>query len=434
MNLRLTPARRRRRRRAAVVLMIRNVQDLLAQYCTETSRMLNEFSALSHANTNFLFPTLLMFMVHCRAIKYRIGRHLWTAHPENEFGNPCGFWEKEVLGTWERARVVSPGWWKNAWISNFRMEKITFCFLLERYGHLMEKQVTHLRRTIPREKRLAILLYYLCQAETFSEIGVLFHVGTTTVGVIVHELVQSLVEPITSDAIVFPVGRQLQRTMKRFEKMANLPMCCGAVDGTFVRMVKPEHYGDLYWCYKQHPAVLLLACVDSRGLFTYVDVGAPGSVGDAAVYNNSVLRARFLTGQWGNYPTWQCNDKTIRPYLVGDSAFSLSPILMKIYSGDNLTPAQASFNFAQIRTRRVVECAFGRLKPRFPVVAEINSNDPYFTSKVCLLCCGLHNVIERKAVGHLPCNRNYEPVPLVAMNPSSGENIRDALSNFVLSL
>ena len=106
-------------------------------------------------------------------------------------------------------------------------------------------------------------------------------------------------------------------------------------------------------------------------------------------------------------------------YVVGDSAFGLSPCVMKIYSDPNLAPAQASLNYAPIRTRRVVECAIGKLKERFRVVAESNSKDPKLVSKVNMLCCAMHNIIERKETAYLPHYPNYAPQPLVAMNPSA---------------
>jgi hypothetical protein len=48
---------------------------------------------------------------------------------------------------------------------------------------------------------------------------------------------------------------------------------------------------DAYYSYKSRVAMLLLAIVDACGRFTFASVGAPGSVGDAAVWN----RSRFKT-------------------------------------------------------------------------------------------------------------------------------------------
>ena len=45
----------------------------------------------------------------------------------------------------------------------------------------------------------------------------------------------------------------------------------------------------------------MFVAVDSYGIFTFVDAGAPGSMGDYAVYNNSELKARIERGEWLDY-------------------------------------------------------------------------------------------------------------------------------------
>ena len=107
---------------------------------------------------------------------------------------------------------------------------------------------------------------------------------------------------------------------------------------------------------------------------------------------------------------------------------------MKIFPGNHLSPEETSFNAAQIRTRRVVECAIGRSKERFVIVAETNSNDPRFASEAALLCCGLHNIIERSDDGYLPNPASYVPLAAVTMHPSPAASIRNSLAHFVHNL
>jgi hypothetical protein len=48
------------------------------------------------------------------------------------------------------------------------------------------------------------------------------------------------------------------------------PQCAGAIDGCFIPIVRPEgEFAHKYWCYKGMDAIILLAVVDVRGLFTY---------------------------------------------------------------------------------------------------------------------------------------------------------------------
>eukprot|EP00117_Sycon_ciliatum_P000332 scpid75938/ scgid6440/ len=395
--------------------------------------LLAYFSEMSSSATVATsLASIVLLLVTAGPLRLSLGRQLWTAHPQNEYGQTTGFREDEVLGTWEDVKPTSPGWWKNAWISNFRMEQCTLLFLVQRYGNLLERQRTHLRRTIPGCKRLAIALYFLAQGETYAEVAALFQVGQSTVTSIVHQVVTTLVGPLSAHTILFPTGRQLNRTMRRFEELCGLPMCCGAVDGTFQQIVKPDEYGDAYWCYKGYSAILLLARVDSKGLFTFVDIGAAGSIGDAAIYNQSQLKHNIACSKWLNAPTWNCGNAVVRPFLVGDSAFALEPTILKIWKDTgNLSQQQTAFNAAQIRTRLVVECAFGRLKKIFSIVAHSNLKDPHFASQVGLLCCALHNVIERKRFGHLPRYRNFTVPKPVAVNSSSAEVIRNGLGQYL---
>ncbi len=70
---------------------------------------------------------------------------------------------------------------------------------------------------------------------------------------------------------------------------------------------------------------------------------------------------------------------------------------MKCYEVSKPTPAQFNFNYAVIRTRRVVECrAFGRMKGRFPIWVNSRLQDDVFASDVAMMCCALHNLIEER--------------------------------------
>ena len=89
--------------------------------------------------------------------------------------------------------------------------------------------------------------------------------------------------------------------MAHFEALCGLPTCFGAVDGNCVRMVKPERYGNSFWCYKQHSAIILLACFDAHGIFTFVDISAPENVGDANVYNSRDFQLKVEAGMWANF-------------------------------------------------------------------------------------------------------------------------------------
>jgi hypothetical protein len=167
----------------------------------------------------------------------------------------------------------------------------------------------------------------------------------------------------------------------------------------------------------------LFACVDARGKFTYVNAGQPGSVGDAFTYNCSDLKRKIESKSWLNVPDeflphMRLDDATFQPFLCADSAFALSPSLMKCFEVDHPTHEQFNFNYALIRMRRVVECAFGRLKKRFPIFKNSRLSDPIFAQKVLGVLCALHNYIEGFAEN------------VARANPASME-IRDKLAAYM---
>ena len=72
-----------------------------------------------------------------------------------------------------------------------------------------------------------------------------------------------------------------------FEARWNHPHCLEALDGKHIRIQKPKNSGSLYFNYKQFFSVVLMALVDSKYQFLWIDVGGVGHLSDAQFYNNS---------------------------------------------------------------------------------------------------------------------------------------------------
>lgn len=321
----------------------------------------------------------------------RRARRFWAA-PRGQ-----GVWETQFLGTFCRVGEHFPDWENDQYITHLRMTKDAFWRLHRKYGYHFEHQVTQFRLPVPSDKRLAMTLQFLSHGLSYSQLALLYSVGHTTSVHIVHHTVDVLYHFLVPNCIQFPRGGELERVIEDFEHLSGggLPQCAGAVDGTFVKVRKPSLYGDSYWCYKTYTAILLLACVDARGVFTYVNGGSPGSTGDAAVFNYSRLSRKIKNRHWLGTHSKVINNMEVKPYLVGDSAFALTSYMMKCYNEGEDAPHQVTFNHRQIRTRRVVEQAFGRLKGRYHVLVDNNIYNPDFATRLAIVCCALHNVCER---------------------------------------
>ena len=55
---------------------------------------------------------------------------------------------------------------------------------------------------------------------------------------------------------------------------------------------KPSKFGDSYYCYKRFHSIIVLGCVDARGIFISVNSGQPGSVGDSYTLSNKNSKVR----------------------------------------------------------------------------------------------------------------------------------------------
>ena len=171
---------------------------------------------------------------------------------------------------------IYPDWEDKQYLQHFRVSKDTFWYLCQTYGKHFKKQTTHLRRPLLPSKRLAIVLHWLAQANSYSELAAMYTVGKSTVVAIAHEGIAILREKLVPEAILFPTGQELDQVMVDFEALCGLPCCGGALHGTFMPIKKPADFGDTHFCYKKFTAIIVLACVDARGIFTYVNAGRPG--------------------------------------------------------------------------------------------------------------------------------------------------------------
>jgi len=74
-----------------------------------------------------------------------------------------------------------------------------------------------LQRPLVPAKRIAIVLHWLAQANSFSELAALYAIDKSTVATIVHEGVAILQERLVPEVILFPTGQELGRVMVDLE-------------------------------------------------------------------------------------------------------------------------------------------------------------------------------------------------------------------------
>ncbi|KAI8123866.1 putative nuclease HARBI1 [Lucilia cuprina] len=270
-------------------------------------------------------------------------RFEWT---RNRHGN---FWEKDV-----------PLMSEEIFIENFRMN-------------------TTYRKSIPLEKRVAIAVYTLRSSAEYASVGHIFGVSKAT-------------EYLSSDIIN---ETKIMDCVDGFGKLG-FPQCFGAIDGCHFE-VKPNA-SDVtdYHNYKGWNSTILLAVVDHRYRFIYINVGVPGRCNDSAIFENSTLRKK-LENPIFQEKAIMYNGINIPVLLIGDSAFRLSKSMMKPYPFQVNAPIEErNFNYTLSKSRRVVENAFGHLKARFRRLGKGIDNNIENVNCIIKCCCVLHNFLNEQ--------------------------------------
>ncbi|KAH9361145.1 hypothetical protein HPB48_003007 [Haemaphysalis longicornis] len=92
--------------------------------------------------------------------------------------------------------------------------------------------------------------------------------------------------------------------------------------------------------------IIFFALVASECKFAYVDVKTSGSKSAGSVWQNTPLQ-KAITGKKAHLPDIMATSSGLKlpPVIVGDEAFSLSPNVMKLYTGQELAPLQRIFNY-----------------------------------------------------------------------------------------
>lgn len=136
---------------------------------------------------------------------------------------------------------------------------------------------------------------------------------------------------------------------------------------------------------------IIQAIVDGRKLFLDFKCGFPRSMHDGRVLKRSDIFIRAERGDILTVPTTNVGGQEIRPYLVGDSAYPLSPWLIKPFPEGTQDPDEIHFNRELSAARVKVECAFGMLKKRWRILIKRFKSSIGFAVRCAVACAVLHN-------------------------------------------
>ncbi|XP_052268053.1 putative nuclease HARBI1 isoform X1 [Dreissena polymorpha] len=210
------------------------------------------------------------------------------------------------------------------------------------------------------------------------------------------------------DTIHFPItAEDFRRVKTGFFRLGKIPNVIGAVDGTLIPIIAPSEAEEVYVCRKGYHAINVQAVVDHEMRFTDVVAQWPGSVHDSTIMENCALKQWLTT--------------TNNNWLLGDSGYGLKPYLLTPI-GTPSTPSEVLYNNAHVKTRLVVERAFGILKSRFRCLHKSGGCllvKPSKAAQIVSVCMRLHNL----------CKEMNVPAPLVLEDDDHDEQLFDGPLN-----
>ena len=181
-----------------------------------------------------------------------------------------------------------------------------------------------------------------------------------------------MLNDIKDDYITFPMTtEENMETIDTFKESTLLPNVFANIDVTHIAIAPEENAADYFSRYQQYD-ISCQGVTDGKRRFLYVSAGYPGSIHDSRIYRNS-------------------NIKLISPYILGDSAYPISRMLMKPYSHLTSDRKEKFFNYQLSKARVRVEQAFGVLKGRFRILQKRMDYSSEAAAKIFIACAVIHN-------------------------------------------
>lgn len=242
-----------------------------------------------------------------------------------------------------------------------------------------------------------------------------------------QEVCTAIINKLMGLFIPIPTVEQWRSIADGFQNRWNFPNCIGAIDGKHVNIIAPPNSGSLYFNYKKHFSIVLLAVVDDKYRFTAVDVGSYGRNSDGGIFASSKLAGRIESKSLNipNDKPLPGSDREMPHVFVGDEAFPLMKNLLRPYPRSRgLTEPQKLFNERLSRARKVVEDGFGILYQKFGIYNKNINMHPKHVDKMIVATCILHNIMRTYEI---ELNRNEHDARQQTNNNVDG--LRDLLHN-----
>lgn len=278
-------------------------------------------------------------------------------------------------------------WTEREFKEHLRLSRRTVLHLIDEFeqSEYIPKHTFGIR-PISAKVSFLLFLWFMSNTEPLRTISDRFDISISSVFRVIRRVENWLLTKL-DDKIRWPQENYIA-VCEGFRAKRGINNIIGAIDGTAIRIQKPERFKKKakdYCNRKKYFSITLQGVVDANMRFTNIYCGEPGSLHDARVLRRSPL-----------YQTAEQNKEILFPgntFIIGDSAYaSLSWLVPPFKDNGHLTPQQTEFNFLHSSTRMPIERAFGYLKGRFRRIKFFNEyrQMPFITNTVVCACI-LHN-------------------------------------------
>ncbi|XP_073485058.1 LOW QUALITY PROTEIN: uncharacterized protein [Aquarana catesbeiana] len=278
----------------------------------------------------------------------------------------------------------------------------SFQLLLSKVSPLITKKDTVLRPSIPAEQRLVATLRFLATGRSYEDLKFTTGISAQSLGRIIPETCQAIKRIMQEEYLkLLSSVEEWKSTAKQFQDYWNFPNCGGAIDGKHVRIIPPANSGSFFYNYKGYFSIVLMAIVNAKYEFIFVDIGKNGRNSDGGIIEKTSFFHHLKNGLL-HLPSQEDTVEGLNSSFVADDAFALSEHILKPFALKNLTPEQKIFNYRLSRARRVVENAFGIMANHFRIFHTAINVAPPKNDTIVHSCCVLHNFLRRTSSNYMP--------------------------------
>ena len=124
---------------------------------------------------------------------------------------------------------------------------------------------------------------FLASGDLYHTLAGCFRTAVCTVSIIITRVCEAIWECLWQKYLPTPKQHDWSHIETGFRLRWDYPNCVGAIDGNHIAIRAPPGSASLYFNYKNHFSIILMAAVDAGYRFIVVDVGNYGSNSDTGI-------------------------------------------------------------------------------------------------------------------------------------------------------